>query len=334
MASRWLRSAAALIATAPLAAPSPAPPEVMPRIVAAAQRLLDTLDAAGRARVQLPFDSPHKSRWSNLPTGIYAREGLRMGDLTPPQRAAAMDLLAAALSADGYRKVTGIVRGDEMLRAGGGGQGRVKFGEDEYYLVLFGAPSASAPWMLQYGGHHLGINLTLAGRRATLAPSHTGAQPATYTFEGRTVRPLGHENDKAFALMASLDAAQRGQAILGYPVSDLVLGPGQDGRTVQPEGLKASALSASQQAMLVDLVREWVGIAHDAFAGPRLEEIRANLAQTWFAWSGPTTQGSAAYFRIQGPTVVIEYAPQRGVDHVHTIYRDPTNDYGSAFARP
>ena len=211
---------------------------------------------------------------------------------------------------------------------------QVAFGADRVFLALFGAPSATTPWMLQFGGHHLAINLTFAGSRATLAPSHTGAQPASYTFEGRAIRPLGNERDRAFALMGSLDPNQQKQAVLGYTVSDLVLGPGQDGRTIQPEGLRASAMSMSQQTMLIELVREWAGIANDAFALPRMDEIRANLPQTYFAWSGPTTEGSAAYFRIQGPTLVIEYAPQRGVDHIHTIYRDPTNDYGAGFVTP
>jgi hypothetical protein len=130
-----------------------------------------------------------------------------------------------------------------------------------------------------------------------------------------------------------LDNSQRSQAILGYRVSDLVLGPGQDGRTIQPEGIRASALTAAQQTMLLDLVQEWAGIMNDAFAEPRMAEIRTNLPQTYFAWNGPTTNGSAAYFRIQGPTLVIEYAPQGSVDHIHTIYRDPTNDYGAKFAR-
>ena len=142
--------------------------------------------------------------------------------------------------------------------------------------------------------------------------------------------PLARAAREAHQLL--LHAQQRSQALLGYDVTDLVLGPGQDGRTIQPEGLRASALSAPQQAMLLDLVREWAGIAEDALAAPRMDEIRAGLPQTWFAWSGPTTEGSAAYFRIQGPALVIEYAPQRGVDHIHTIYRDPTNDYGARFA--
>src|SRR4029077_6805748 len=125
-------------------------------------------------------------------------------------------LLTVALSRDGYRKVTDIMRGDEVLRtgqSGGGGGGRggggavgggPAFGEAEYYLAFLGTPSAAAPWMLQFGGHHLAINLTLAGSQGTMAPSLPAAQPATFTVEGRTVRPLGNENDKAFALINAL----------------------------------------------------------------------------------------------------------------------------------
>ncbi len=201
-----------------------------------------------------------------------------------------------------------------------------------YYFAFLGTPSTTTPWMLQFGGHHLAINLTLAGSQASMTPSLPAAQPATYTFEGNEIRPLGKENDKAFALINALDEKQRGQAILGSRVADLVLGPGQDGRVIQPEGLRASAMSPAQQTMLLDIVREWAGIMNDGFAAPRMAEIRTSLPQTYFAWSGPTTNGSAAYFRVQGPTLVIEYAPQGSVDHIHTIYRDPTNDYGTKIA--
>ena len=332
--------------TAPTTAAVQATPTA--RIVSAAQAVLASLDASARGRVQFAFDSQQKTNWSNLPSGPYQRNSLRMGDLSPAQRAAVMTLLSVALSQDGYRKVVDIMRGDEVLKAtqgagrGGDGRGRgrggpggggVTFGEDEYYLAFVGTPSATEPWMLQFGGHHLAVNLTMAGTQATIAPSLPAAQPATYTIEGRTVRPLGDENDKAFALINALDATQQKQAILATRVADLVLGPGQDGRLIQPEGIRGSALSAAQQTMLLDIVREWAGIANDAFAEPRMKEIRSALADTYFAWSGPTTNGSAAYFRIQGPTLVIEYAPQGGVDHIHTIYRDPTNDYGAKFAR-
>jgi hypothetical protein len=174
----------------------------------------------------------------------------------------------------------------------------------------------------------------MGGSQASMTPSLPAAQPATFTVEGRTVRPLGDENDKAFALVNALDNTQRGQAILNYRVADLVLGPGQDGRTIQPEGLRASSMTPAQQAMLLGLIEEWAGIMTEAYAGPRMTEITRNLPQTWFAWSGPTTNGSAAYFRVQGPTIVIEYAPQGGVDHIHTIYRDPDQRLRSEACAP
>ena len=348
------------------------------QIVAAANSLLATLDDAGRRKVQFPFEGPQKARWSNLPTGIFQREGLRLGDLNTAQRAAAMKLLAAALSANGYRKVTEIMQGDEVLRSqpqqgrgnrggrggngappaaarpggagpsgpppqdgargrgrgGAGGGGGVAFGEDEYYMAFVGTPSTTTPWMLQFGGHHLAINLTMAGSQATLAPSLPGAQPARFTIEGREIRPLGKESDTAFALINALSESARGQAILKSRVADLVLGPGQDGRAIQPEGLRASAMSPVQQTMLLDIVQEWAGIMADGFAGPRMAEVKSTLADTYFAWSGDLTPGSPSYFRIQGPTLVIEFAPQGTPDHIHGIYRDPTNDYGAKIAKP
>ena len=212
------------------------------------------------------------------------------------------------------------------------------FGHDNYYMSFLGQPSAQQPWMVQFGGHHLGLNLTLMGDHRTLAPSHTGAQPAIYELEGKTVRPLGQEADKAFALLGSLDETQRKQAILGFQMHDLVLGPGRDGQTIQPEGIKGSALTARQQKMLLDLAGEWISIMSQAAARSKITELQQHITDTWFAWSGPTEKGKAAYFRIQGPTVLIEYAPQNlGGDptkHIHTIYRDPTNDYGTKWWNP
>jgi hypothetical protein len=119
---------------------------------------------------------------------------------------------------------------------------------------------------------------------------------------------------------------------------DLVLGPGRDGQTIQPEGIKGSALTVKQREMLLDLAGEWTDIQKEVVAKAKMEEMKKNISETWFAWSGPTEKGAAAYFRIQGPTVIIEYAPQRlGGDptkHIHTIYRDPTNDYGAKWWKP
>ena len=167
-----------------------------------------------------------------------------------------------------------------------------------------------------------------------MTPSLPAAQPARYVLNGQTIRPLGNENDKGFALINALDENQKKQAILTYQVRDLVLGPGNDGKVIQPEGMLASAMNTKQQAMLLDVVHEWVGILNDEGAAAKMAEVKSNLAKTYFAWSGSTTNGELAYYRIQGPTLVIEYAPQQGdLDHIHTIYRDPTNDYGARLVK-
>jgi len=315
------------------ATPATVTTDTTARIVSAARAVVAAVDEGARAKLVYPFDSPQKTNWSNLPSGIYKRNSLRIGDLNANQRATVMKLLAAALSAEGYRKVVDVMHGDEVLRQGATGGRGPAFGEDEYYLAFVGSPSTTTPWMLQFGGHHLAINLTLAGSQVSMTPSLPAAQPASFSWEGKTVRPLGDENDKGFALINALDEKQRGQAILNYRVADLVLPPGQDGKTIQPEGIRASALTPAQQTMLWDIVREWSGIMADAFAEPRLTELKSHLNDTYFAWSGPTTNGSVIYYRIQGPTLVIEYAPQKSVDHIHTIYRDPTNEYGAKIAK-
>jgi len=305
------------------------------RIVSAANAFLSTLDQKQRGRVLFAFDDEEqRRRWSNLPTAMVRRAGLGIGELSAAQRSAALALVSSALSARGFEKVQQIVEADEVLKTSEGNN--PIFGKDLYYVSILGTPSETDPWMLQYGGHHLALNITIAGQQGILTPSLTGAQPALYTANGKTVRPLGRESDKAFALLNALDEAQRKQAILNYRVADLVLGPGQDGKTIQPEGLKASAMNEQQRAMLLDLISEWTGIVHESAAAARMAEVKAGLGETWFAWSGPTTvsagKNGTSYYRIQGPNVVIEYAPQKlGGDpsmHVHTIYRDPTNDYG------
>jgi hypothetical protein len=298
-----------------------------------ANTFLATLDDGQKSKLLFDYsDTKQRLRWSNLPVSMVPRAGLKLGDLSETQRKAAFSLLASTLSKRGYEKVLAIMEGDEVLKLGSANKSM--FGKDLFFISILGKPSAKDPWLLQFGGHHLAVNITIVGANDILTPTLTAAQPAKYTIDGKIVRPLGAENDKAFALINALDEAQRKQAILPYKVTDLVLGPGQDDKIIQPEGIKASSLNSAQQTMLFDLANEWTGIVEDKSAAARMAGIKANMAQTWFAWSGPTTNGSAAYFRIQGPTLVIEYAPQQmGGDptmHIHTIYRDPTNDYGKA----
>jgi hypothetical protein len=317
------------------------------RAVAAADAFLATLDQSQRAKANIDLNEKTRTVWSNLPSGIQMqvgateRNGLKLANMNATQEKAALALVSTVLSREGYQKAMEIVDADQVLETRSAPTRKpgasVRFGRGEYYVSILGKPSTSDMWMLQFGGHHLAINVTFAGRQNVLTPTHTGAQPATYTVDGKTVRPLGDENDKAFALINALTPEQQKQAILGVDVRNLVLGPGADGKTIAPEGVKASTLAPAQRTMLVELAREWVGILGDEAAAAKMKEIQSGIADTYFAWAGPTTNGKGAYFRIQGPAVFIEYAPQgagdNNVDHIHTIYRDPTNDYAERMTR-
>lgn len=312
---------------------APAPP----RAVEAANAFLDALDAKQREKARLAFDSAKKPNWSNLPVTFVERNGVRLGDLTKDQRAKAMAVVAAVLSKEGYQKVVDIMDGDQQLveNAGKGGKGKgPMFGADLYYLALFGEPSETKPWTVQFGGHHLGVNVTVIGKHFVLTPTHTGAQPARFKRGDAEVRPLGRESDTAYKLVESLDAKQRAQAVIGErPQGELVLGPGRDGKTVEPKGIKGTALTNEQQALLLDVIGAWVNIAEPEAAAARLAEIKETIGDTSFAWSGPVEKGKAAYFRVQGPTVVIEFAPQGGTDHIHTVIRNPKDEYGAGTAK-
>src|SRR3989441_2397868 len=203
--------------------------QVVANAVAKANAFLETLDGPQRDKALFEFDSAKKPSWSNLPVTMVPRNGLRLGELTKAQRAAALDAIAAVLSKQGFQKVIDIMNADDQLVKGK--DNKMRFGTDNFYLALFGKPSATEPWMLQFGGHHLGINVTLVGKNAVLTPTHTGTQPDSFTRNGKTVRPLGPENDLAFKLVNMLDAKQQAQAIRGAKPQNLLLGPGQDGTT-------------------------------------------------------------------------------------------------------
>ncbi len=329
-------------------------------IASRADALLNLLDSDQRAKLLFSFARPPVAKaipfkggmrgdvdmvgekygdavWSNFPVSDVPRPGLRMGSMSATQRAAVLSMLQVLLSANGYQKVLEIMGSDQALADGGTPYAA---GRDAYTLAIFGKPSDDEPWMVQFGGHHLALNAVMMGGRGVLAPVLTGCLPAIYTEDSKTVRTLASENDKAFALLASLDKEQHQQAIIEHRVTDLAQGPGRDGDTQAPQGLDGARMTDAQRSMMFDLAGEWAGIINEVHAAPRLAEIKAQTDRTFFAWSGPTThkpgRNGASYFRLQGPKLFIEFAPQEpGGDltmHTHTIYRDPSNAYGRALA--
>jgi hypothetical protein len=311
--------------------------DATPAIVSAANAFLATLTDAEKKSVQFDWtNTAQKQKWSNLPQGAYQRAGLMWGNMSAAAQNAWQGIMKATLSTEGYNRVIAEWNADDALAAQGGGGG-LMFGTKYYWVALIGPPSTTDPWQWQWGGHHVTVNATIAKSNVSLTPSFIGAQPSSYTATGATVRPLGDIEDEAFALVNSLDSTQQKAAVLGSTYIDLVLGPGQDGKTIQSEGLAGSKMTDAEKTAFLKLIDHYGGLVNTEDAAARLAQLKSDLDTTYFAWYGPTTKGSPAYFRATGPHIVIEYSPQSmGGDatmHIHGIYRDPTNDYGAAITK-
>ncbi|WP_034336255.1 DUF3500 domain-containing protein [Deinococcus misasensis] len=307
------------------------------KVVKAANAFLATLSGTQKSKVLFAWDNAtQRKQWSNFPTGIFQRNGIKWGDLSEAQRTALMNLLGSVLSEQGLTMVKQQMQADEVLKSTDGG-GRLVFGDAEYYVSFVGTPSSTSPWTLQFGGHHLALNATVVGSNITLAPSLTGGQPVRYTSNGQKVEVVGQEVKDAFAMVNGLSSSQKAKAVISTRSMDLVLGPGQDGKTLQPEGLKGSELTDAQKTQFLALIQDRLGALNANDLAEKMTTIKANLNNTYFAWYGPTTSGSAAYYRVTGPTVVIEFSPQSmggdATNHIHSMYRDPTNDYGSNWTK-
>lgn len=325
-----------LFAQESAAATNISPNDQSVKVVAAADALLKSLTDAQRTAVLFRFsDEEQRVRWSNLPTGIFDRKGLRMGDLTPEHRDAVMAVLRNTLSDAGYQQVVDNMEGEELLK--GDGRGRLVFGKDEYYFSILGTPSLTEAWMWQFGGHHLAINATVIRDRITLAPSLTGGQPMRYTRNGQPVVQMAEEIAVASELVSSLDATQKSKAVLSDRFSNMLLGPGKEDVVPKPEGIRGADLSDTQKSLLKQLISLRIGLLNDEDALARQTEAEEKLDDTRFLWHGPTAPGSAAYYRVQGPVIFFEYSPQQmggnPSDHIHAMYREFGNDYGLQWFR-
>jgi len=298
-------------------------------MASAANAFLESLDDDLRQRAALALDHQERREWTNLPARAGAG-GLRLGDCSDTQVKAFCDLMGTLFSEQGYHKMCSIMLADDQLLRGG--RPRPGFGTEEFSVVVFGKPSPNGPWAFQLDGHHVGVNLAIQGSKLTMSPSFIGTQPEAFHIATKKYRPLAGEIDGAFQLVNSLDDAQRKQAIVKPKRGSIKTGPGNDANVPEPEGVSCATFSETQKEMLLSLIEEWVNDLPPEQAEQRLRKLRNEIDQTFFAWQGPTIAVSDVSYTIQGPSLIIEYACQNlggnPLDHLHTMYRDPTNEYG------
>jgi len=280
-----------------------------------------------------PLDSNERQKWTNTPARGNVG-GLALKNLSDEQTKKFCHLLASVTSKQGYQKITQIMLGDD-LRSTEFGRPNPGVGIEAFRIVLFGTPNPKTQWGLQLDGHHIAFNVTLVGDKLTMSPSFFGTRPDTFRVANKKMTPLEKEVELAFQLVNSFSLKQKRKAILDETRGRILLGPGWKGTLPAKQGLLASEMNRQQRSLFEKLIDQWIGTLPEKHRIQRLKSIQKNWNQTYFSWNGETTAGSDISFAIFGPTLSIEFACQgRGGnpnEHLHSMYRDPSNDYGKKF---
>ncbi len=311
----------------------------------AADELLRALQPESRKEIEFSFDDVERRKWSNVPNAVQPRRGLALGRMSDSERIMAHRLLRAITSTQGYLKATGIMGLENILHEIQAPDLREYFSPDFYFLSFFGRPGADNRWAVRIDGHHLALHLTVVDGRLSSTPLFLGTEPATVQHGHLAgLRVLGAETMKGFALRNALTVDQAQLAVLAQELPpDIFTGPGHDDAPSKPAGIAASRLQGLQRQLLESLIDEYLDNMHPEAARSHRRRIREGGFDTLqFAWMGPSSLGKPVYYRVHGPSLLIEYDNSLAVgtdtkindpNHIHTIVRVPGNDFGEDWLR-
>ena len=309
----------------------------------AAARFISTLTPEQRGKTTFAVDDVEWRRWNNIHRA--ARQGVSFKEMTPAQSDAALALLEAGLSAKGLEKARNIMRLNEHIAELT--DNFTEYGEGLYHITVMGEPSETQPWGWQLEGQHLIVNYFVLRDQVVMTPTFMGSEPVdaqSGKYKGTVV--LQDEQNKGLQFMRALTPEQRQKATL-QPEKTTNHAQAQafrDNLVLGYAGLRAADLTESQRKLLLGVVQEYVGNMPAGHAKLRMEDVRAHLKETYFAWIGGTADDSVFYYRIHSPVILIEFDHQSpvalpgprvpGRRHVHTVVRTPNgNDYGKDLLR-
>jgi len=311
-------------------------------LVTAADAFLAALTPAERDTASFPIDSDEWRAWSNIHPYLM-RHGVSLRDLNDAQRAAALALVRESLSASGFTTARNVMKLNDHIRELTGRP--EEYGEWYYWLSIFGTPSEEHPWGWQIDGHHLIINCFVLGDQIVLTPQFLGSEPVVAESGPHAgTRVFEAEEAKGFALMNALSPEQQAAATISHELPiEVFTAAFRDNVTLNYQGIPYDRLTPHQQSLLLDLINVYVGRIRPGHAEIRLDEVKAHLPETWFAWIGKCDPVSPFYYRIHSPAILIEFDHQRGIaldndepsrNHIHTLVRTPNgNDYGKDLLR-
>jgi hypothetical protein len=293
----------------------------------AVREFLDGLSPELRQAALFPFASNERRNWHYIPR---ERRGVPLKGMDEAQRHAAKAVLRAALSERGYSRVEDIMWLENALVEIENDP--ETYGPLNYVFSVFGDPTEKAPWGWRVDGHHLSLNFAHAPGETTVTPTFYGANPATVEHGPRAgLRVLGNEEDFGRQLIRGLADDQRAKALIkSTAFEDIITGPGREDSLRQPAGLALAEMSEPHRNLVMRIIEEFVGTMRSATAEAERARIReAGIERIHFAWAGALEPRQPHYYRLHGPTLVIEYDnTQNEANHIHSVWHDPSRDFG------
>lgn len=303
---------------------------VVDDMTAKAEKFLASLDAEQKTKAIFEFKEDERANWHFVPK---ARKGLAIGQMRPEQRALAHTLLQSGMSTHGYEKATNIMALEAVLRELEKANPRMVRDPELYYFSFFGKPNAKGTWGWRVEGHHLSINVTIVdGHAVAVTPSFFGSNPATVRQGPRQGwRVLAEEEDMGRQLVKSLTAEQRKRAIMSDQApKDIITLAERKVKPLEQAGIARRDLKDNQAELLQKTVKVYVQRYRPELADQDLKKIeKAGWDKVYFAWAGGQEPGEGHYYRVQGPTFLMEYDnTQNDANHIHAVWRDFDGDFG------
>jgi hypothetical protein len=340
------------------------------RMTEAASAWLDALEPEQRAKASLDFaDVQERTSWAYFPR---LTKGLPLLEMDAHQQKLAHALVAGALSFEAYAKVVTVMASESLVDLMENGRLAAFRDPRRYFLAIFGSPGDER-WGWRFEGHHVVLNFTLAGGEiVSPTPLFIGAQPAELPHgHSMVLRPCAAEEDAARELLGALDDDRRRQAtisdiappdfvlmnapvvpesvlpggieappLLASIVAEAKAMPAEQREALRfersrPRGMAASSMDGAQRKLLSELIDLYVERLPEPLAGIERERIdRSGIDAVYFAWAGETERRRPHYYRLQGPSFLVEYDnTQNDANHLHSVWRDPNRDFGGDLLR-
>jgi hypothetical protein len=313
-----------------------APSKTAQKMAQSANALIATLTPEQKQQMQFGFDDAERENWHFVP---YTRKGLPFKAMTPAQRVKAMALLKTALSAQGLKKTETIMSLENVLKAmENGNPGR---DPENYFFSVFGDPNTPT-WGWRFEGHHCAMNFTIVkGVLLADSPLFMGSNPAevrgqNYGDIAMGTRALKDEEEAARVLLGLLTPEQQKNVVFNTQAfPDIISFDSKTATPLKPEGLLAKDMTKAQKEALDKLINVYLNNVSADLAKLRKAKIsnagKDNLA---FAWAGSLERNKGHYYRVQGPTFLIEYDnTQNNANHIHSVWRDFGSDFGHDYLR-